>query len=300
VAAVVVVDRLGELILVGPDRRTRAFAVAPRSLRSPDSPGSIPAALERALRDLPPDVAIRTDTERGSIALRRALGREVGLASLSELCAARSALPRPEPSAERRFLLALAASHLERVLNSPEEILISLAREEERLERSVGREARAAEAFLAPVGSPLEEYAAAWTTVRAALRRHHEELVERIRAQSRRVVPNLSALVGERIAARLVAAAGGLAPLARMTAPRLQLLGSRRRPSPDRGPRYGLLYRADRMDDVPPDRRGAYARTLASLAAIATRADATTRADLSRTLVGRRDRRVEHLRRVRR
>ena len=165
------------------------------------------------------------------------------------------------------------------------------------MDRAVGRELRAAESFLAPEGSSLLEYERSWATLRANFERHHESLVARTRDQARRVVPNLSAVVGERIAARLVAAAGGVSELARMRAPRLQLLGSRRRPSPERGPRYGLLYGADRMADLPPDRRGAYARSLAALAAIAARADATTRADLTRTLVPRRDRRIEQLRR---
>jgi RNA processing factor Prp31 len=85
-----------------------------------------------------------------------------------------------------------------------------------------------------------------------------------------------------------------------MDASRLQLLGARRRPAAGpgaRGPRFGWLFRAERMDEVPPARRGAYARTLAGLAAAAARADATTRRDLSAALVARRDRRVSALRR---
>jgi snoRNA binding domain, fibrillarin len=288
-----VVDRLGEIVLVVPGRPTRSFPI-------PSRPGpaqrELPAPLERALRELPSEITLRVDAPRAASALGAALGRAVPLATVDELRAVRRALPPPDRARERRLILALGAAELERVLNSPEEVLISLAREEERVERAVGRELRAAEAFLAPEGSPLGEYARAWAAVRSTLERHHRELVERTEGQARRVVPNLSAVVGERIAARLVAAAGGVAPLARMRAPRLQLLGSRRRPSPERGPRYGLLYGADRMGEVPPDRRGAYARSLAAMAAIAARADALTHADLARNLVARRNRRVEQLR----
>ncbi|MGC2360391.1 MAG: hypothetical protein WA691_08845, partial [Thermoplasmata archaeon] len=88
---------------------------------------------------------------------------------------------------------------------------------------------------------------------------------------------------------------GGVAALARMRAGRIQLLGTRRRPSPDRGPRYGILYRAYGMSDVPPGRRGAYARSLGAMAAIAVRADASTRATISNGLVARRDRRIAQL-----
>jgi snoRNA binding domain, fibrillarin len=294
VETVVVVDRLGELFLVVPGRAPRSF---PAAARTTSGLRASPVGLERALRELPPDAPLRADSSRTVAMLGPGLGRAVAPANLDELRAARRSLPRPDPSRERPFILDLAASELERVLNSPEEVLVSLAREEERVERAVGREARAAEAFLAPEGSPLQEYVAGWANVRAALERHHRDLVERTRAGARQVVPNLAAVVGERIAARLVAAAGGVGPLARMRAPRLQLLGSRRRPSPDRGPRHGLLVRAERMNDVPPDRRGAYARSLAALAAIAIRADATTRADLTRRLVARRDRRVAQLQR---
>jgi RNA processing factor Prp31 len=54
------------------------------------------------------------------------------------------------------------------------------------------------------------------------------------------------------------------------------------------------------MDEVPVARRGAYARSLAALGVIAARADATTGRSLATVLVGRRDRRVEALRRRKR
>ena len=294
-ATAVVFDRLGEFVLVVPDRPARSFAIPARS-----SPGAqaLPAPLERALRELPTDLALRAGSGEDASIVGAAVGRTVPLATVEELRRARRALAPPERAHERRFLLDLAAHELERVLRSPEEVLISLSREEERVERAVGRELRAAEAFLALDGTPLGDYARAWTEIRSTFERHHRELVRRTEEQARRVVPNLSAVVGERIAARLVAAAGGVTPLARMRAPRLQLMGSRRRPSPERGPRYGLLYGADRMADVPPDRRGAYARSLGALAAIAARADAITHADLSRDLVARRDRRIDRLRRA--
>jgi snoRNA binding domain, fibrillarin len=294
VGTAVVLARLGEIVLVVPEHPNRSF---PAPSRAASAQRTIPASLERALREIPPETPLRADSDRGATILDWSLGRTVPLATIEELRAARRTLAPPDPSRERRFLLELGAAELERVLNSPEEVLITLAREEDRVERAVGRELRASEAFLVPEGSPLDEYARAWSVVRSTLEQHHRELVARTEDQARRVVPNLSAVVGERIAARLVAAAGGVGPLARMRAPRLQLLGSRRRPSPDRGPRHGLLYGADRMGDVPPDRRGAYARSLAAMAAIAARADALTRADLTRGLVARRNRRVEQLRR---
>ena len=167
------------------------------------------------------------------------------------------------------------------------------------MERAVGREARAAEAFVAVPETPLNHHLPAWDRARSALGELEEALRRTLEAEARRLVPNLSAVVGPRTAARLVASAGGIAALARMPSARIQLLGSRRRPSPERGPRFGLLYRADRLAEVPIGRRGAYARSLAALAAIAVRADASTHRDIGAELVARRDRRVEMLRRVR-
>ncbi|MGA8543383.1 MAG: hypothetical protein WB947_07615 [Thermoplasmata archaeon] len=265
------------------------------SPRGRPSPARIPTPLVDAIHSLPDHVGVSAATDRLRKEIAEEVARPVALAILPDLRRARRALPPWDPAEERQFLLATARLELERMLQTPEEILITLTREEERLERAVGREERAAESFLTVAASPLAQYAREWTEVRAALARHHGSLDELVRAHARRVVPNLAAVVGERTAARLVAAAGGVSALARMRAGRIQLLGTRRRPSPERGPRYGLLYRADGMAAVPPGRRGAYARSLGAIAAIAIRADATTRNLISPGLVARRDRRIAQL-----
>ncbi|MCI4365085.1 MAG: hypothetical protein L3K10_03365 [Thermoplasmata archaeon] len=263
-------------------------------------PVDLPLGLVEAVSHLPADVRVVA----GHAALARALtvrvGRAVPAASTLELRAARAVLWRAPPHDDRAFALALARLALERALRSPEEVLISLAREEDRLERALGREERAAAAFLPIPGTPLAEYQASWDMARESLFHHHAGLVILLERSARTLTPNLSALLGEKVAARLVAAAGGLQPLGRMSASRLQLLGTRRRPSPERGPRFGIIYRAVRMDEVPVARRGAYARSLAALGVIAARADVTTGRSLAPDLVARRDRRVDALRRRKR
>lgn len=260
----------------------------------------LPSALVTSIVELPPDVAVVTGDPTLAKNLSARSRRTVDVGELSDLRAARAGLPRVEVDIERDFVRAVARQALEQTLRSPEEVLVTLAREEERVERALGREARAMEAFNEVPGSPLESHRATWKAAEAALAEHHRRLLSELEADARALLPNLSAVVGPRVAARLLAAAGSTATLGRMSAPRIQLLGSRRRPSPDRGPRYGVLYRADRMTDLPAGRRGAYARSLSALAAIAVRADTTTHRDLSRALVARRDRRVEELRRRRR
>lgn len=260
----------------------------------------IPTKLLSALASLPNESRLLASPPSVAVAISRAAGRPVGTPTLEELRRARGSLPRPDPMSERRFFLSLGHLRLEHALRAPEEVLISLAREEERVERSVGREARAADTFVSVPDSPLDRHLATWDRARGALADLEDSLRRTLETEAKLIVPNLSAVVGARVAARLVAAAGGVSTLARMPASRIQLLGSRRRPSPERGPRFGILYRADRLADVPIGRRGAYARSLAALAAIAVRADGHTHRAISAELVARRDRRIESLRRKRR
>jgi hypothetical protein len=201
---------------------------------------------------------------------------------------------------DRRFYLTLLERRLNARLSSPEEALISLAREEERTERAVGREVSAASSFVTGASDPLRQHAERWRRFRVTSEEYLHELQHQLEESAQSVVPNLSQLVGPRVAGRLVARAGGVVALGRMSSSRLQLLGSRRRPTTGRGPRFGVLYHADRMEDVPAERRGAYARSLAALAVIAARADGTTSRRLSPALRLRRDRRVSELSRKRR
>ncbi|HLM69949.1 MAG TPA: hypothetical protein VK423_01005 [Thermoplasmata archaeon] len=264
------------------------------------SRSDVPTRVLAALESVPAESRLLASTPRLARAIAECTGRLVEVCSIEELRRARTVLPPTEATLERRFLLALAHLRLERGLRAPEEVLITLAREEERVERSVGREARAADSFVEVPDSPLDRHLAAWGRARGALGDLGDALRRTVENEARGIVPNLSAVVGPRVAARLVAAAGGVGALARMPASRIQLLGSRRRPSPERGPRFGIIYRADRLVDVPIGRRAAYARSLAALAAIAIRADSHTHRDISSGLVARRDRRIELLRRRRR
>ena len=299
-SATLVVARGRSIWLVSGPSTVREYPTAKSGpsdrARSPgelDLPASVVAELER----LGPTASVLVCGSRLHAALLRRLARPVHRADPESVRAALAALPPAEPTLEREQFLDRARADLESAMRSPEELLVSLAREEERVERSVGREARAAEAFVAVPGTVLEEYARSWVRARELISEHYRELVRRLELEARTAVPNLSAVVGPRTAARLVAAAGGIAPLARMSSSRLQLLGSRRRPSAERGPRYGALYLADGADEVPPERRGAYARSLASLAVIAVRADWLTHRDIAAGLVRRRESRRSRLQR---
>jgi nucleolar protein 56 len=90
--------------------------------------------------------------------------------------------------------------------------------------------------------------------------------------------PNLCALLGAELAARLVAQAGGLERLARLPSSTVQVLGAERaffehlrgRAPP---PRHGLLFTHPALQSAPRRERGKLARALAGKVAIAARLD---------------------------
>ncbi|HUI38381.1 MAG TPA: hypothetical protein VLY85_01995 [Thermoplasmata archaeon] len=281
----------GRVYLVGTDARTAVPIALDPNGPGPDRPN--PAAAQRIVELVSGgDVAL---AEPGLSRYLEGLGLRPRPAELAELRRARAAVPRGPFSADREALLGAARRRLAETLASPEETLLALAREEERFERVRNRETGAAESWIAADEGTLREHERDWAALRSEIGRHHDHLLERLERAAESVAPNLSAVVGPRVAARLLAAAGGIAPLGRMSASRLQLLGSRRRTGGLRGPKYGVLVRAVRAARVPPIREGAYARSLAALAVLAARADATTRRRIDGPLVARRDRRIRQL-----
>ena len=105
----------------------------------------------------------------------------------------------------------------------------------------------------------------------AELRRH----VERTAPE---VAPNLSALAGPVLAARLVALAGGLEKLARSPAGTVQVLGAEealfahlRGHAPS--PKHGVIYAHEAVQGTHPEHRGSAARALAGKLTIAARVD---------------------------
>lgn len=92
------------------------------------------------------------------------------------------------------------------------------------------------------------------------------------------VAPNLAALAGPVLAARLVALAGGLESLAKMPAGTVQVLGAEdalfahlRGGAPS--PKHGVIYVHEHVQNTHPDERGSAARALAGKLTIAARVD---------------------------
>jgi nucleolar protein 56 len=111
-----------------------------------------------------------------------------------------------------------------------------------------------------------------------ALREERARLARDIGDRSAEVLPNCAALVGGLVAARLVAAAGGIGRLSALPASSLQVLGAKgalfshlTRGSPP--PKHGIIFQHKRVHSAPGNVRGRVARVLAGRLAIAARID---------------------------
>nr|AIF10899.1 ribosomal biogenesis protein (NOP56) [uncultured marine thaumarchaeote KM3_47_C08] len=92
------------------------------------------------------------------------------------------------------------------------------------------------------------------------------------------VAPNLSAIAGPTIGARLIAKSGGMMKLARLPSSTIQVLGAekalfRSLKSGSRPPKHGIIFQHDKVHSSPKWQRGKIARSLAAKIAIAARID---------------------------
>ena len=101
---------------------------------------------------------------------------------------------------------------------------------------------------------------------------------ERLEGQMGRAAPNLTAILGAAVGARIMARAGSLRRLAMMPASTIQLLGAekalfRSLKAGSRPPKHGLLFQHPLVHAAPRWQRGKVARAVAAKAAIAARVD---------------------------
>ncbi len=107
-------------------------------------------------------------------------------------------------------------------------------------------------------------------------REHVAQYIDGLMAQ---VAPNIRAVIGGSIGARLISLAGGLKDLARMPASTLQVLGAEKalfRALHKKGkpPKHGVIYQYPEIHGAPRKIRGKIARALAGKLSIAARVDA--------------------------
>lgn len=93
------------------------------------------------------------------------------------------------------------------------------------------------------------------------------------------VAPNLSALVGEMIAAKLIAKAGSLVSLAKASASTLQIIGAEKAlfkamKAKKNTPKYGIIYQTKIVANANGKAKGKIARALAAKSSLCVRLDA--------------------------
>ena len=108
---------------------------------------------------------------------------------------------------------------------------------------------------------------------------YRTQLAQYLSARMTAIAPNLTALVGELVGARLIAHAGSLMNLSKSPASTIQILGAekalfRALKTKHDTPKYGLIYHASLIGQASGKNKGKMARVLAAKAALGIRVDA--------------------------
>lgn len=114
------------------------------------------------------------------------------------------------------------------------------------------------------------------------------------------VAPNIKALVGSLLGARLIALTGGLSNLAKMPASTVQVLGAekalfRSLKTGARPPKHGIIFQHVLIHEAKRWQRGKMARALAGKLAIAARTDAFSGKYIGDDLKARLERRIKEI-----
>ena len=112
-----------------------------------------------------------------------------------------------------------------------------------------------------------------------SLSEYRQQLGSYLTSRMNAIAPNLTALVGELVGARLIAHAGSLTNLSKSPASNLQVLGAekalfRALKTKHDTPKYGLIYHASLIGQATGRNKGKMARILAAKASLGLRVDA--------------------------
>jgi nucleolar protein 58 len=116
------------------------------------------------------------------------------------------------------------------------------------------------------------------------LQTYRTELSEYISQRMQAIAPNLTILLGDLLAARLIARVGSLLTLAKIPASSLQLLGAekalfRALKTKHDTPKYGLIFHASLVGQSSAKNKGKITRALAAKASLSSRVDALSEKD---------------------
>ncbi|KAJ1701180.1 hypothetical protein LUZ63_000959 [Rhynchospora breviuscula] len=112
-----------------------------------------------------------------------------------------------------------------------------------------------------------------------ALAEYRAQLYDYLKNRMNTIAPNLTAVVGELVGARLIAHGGSLVNLSKQPGSTVQILGAekalfRALKSKHSTPKYGLIYHASLIGQAAPRNKGRIARSLSAKTAMAVRYDA--------------------------
>ncbi|CAL5330380.1 unnamed protein product [Camellia sinensis] len=112
-----------------------------------------------------------------------------------------------------------------------------------------------------------------------SLAEYRAQLYDYLKNRMNTIAPNLTALVGELVGARLIAHGGSLLNLAKQPGSTVQILGAekalfRALKTKHATPKYGLIYHASLIGQAAPKHKGKISRSLSAKTALAIRYDA--------------------------
>ncbi|CAE6124653.1 unnamed protein product [Arabidopsis arenosa] len=112
-----------------------------------------------------------------------------------------------------------------------------------------------------------------------SLAEYRAQLYDYLKSRMNTIAPNLTALVGELVGARLISHGGSLLNLAKQPGSTIQILGAekalfRALKTKHATPKYGLIYHASLVGQTAPKNKGKISRSLAAKAVLAIRCDA--------------------------
>lgn len=169
------------------------------------------------------------------------------------------------------------------------------------------RAKKIAEAAKASIGADLSDFDMNYIKVLAGiileLYRLRSTLDEYVEAVMKEVAPNITALVGARLGARLLSLAGGLEELAKLPASTIQVLGAekalfRALRTGGKPPKHGVIFQHPAIHKSPRWQRGKIARALAAKLAIAAKVDLFSGRNMGERLVKEFEERVEEIKKL--
>ncbi len=166
---------------------------------------------------------------------------------------------------------------------------------------------RIAEAAAKSMGADLSDFDIEYIKTLAGiildLYKLRETLGEYIEAVMKEVAPNITALVGPKLGARLLSLAGGLENLAKLPASTIQVLGAekalfRALRTGGKPPKHGVIFQYPAIHRSPRWQRGKIARALAAKLAIAAKVDYFTGRFIGDKLKEELEKRIEEIKKL--